>query len=80
MFPKGVLIGVKDNGVGMSREAQKMVFTRFYRVTNGNIHNVKGFGLGLSYVKSIVTAHNGNIHLRSKLNKGTTIELVFPKK
>ena len=77
---KGVLIGVKDNGVGMSREAQKMVFTRFYRVTNGNIHNVKGFGLGLSYVKSIVTAHNGNIHLRSKLNKGTTIELVFPKK
>lgn len=77
---KGLLVGVKDNGIGMSREAQKMVFARFYRVTNGNIHNVKGFGLGLSYVKSIVTAHNGSIHLRSKLNKGTTIELVFPKK
>ncbi len=77
---KGIVLGVRDNGVGMSRDSQKMVFTRFYRVTDGNIHNVKGFGLGLSYVKSIVTAHNGSIYLRSKLNKGTTIELVFPKK
>jgi len=77
---KGVVIGVKDNGVGLSRESQKMVFKRFYRVTHGNLHNVKGFGLGLSYVKSIVEGHRGSINLRSKLNKGTTIEMVFPKK
>lgn len=77
---KGVVVGVKDNGLGLSREAQKMVFTRFYRVSHGNLHNVKGFGLGLSYVKSIVEAHKGTISLRSKLNKGTSIELFFPNK
>lgn len=77
---KGLIIGVDDNGVGLSRDAQKMVFTRFYRVTQGNLHNVKGFGLGLSYVKSIVEGHKGSINLRSKLNKGTCIEMLFPKK
>ena len=77
---RGVKVGVKDNGLGLSKEAQKMVFTRFYRVSHGNLHNIKGFGLGLSYVKSIVEAHNGSINLRSKLNKGTSIEMFFPKK
>ena len=77
---KGIIIGVEDNGVGLSRDAQKMVFTRFYRVGHGNLHNVKGFGLGLSYVKSIVEGHHGTINLRSKLNKGTSIEMLFPKK
>lgn len=76
---KGAIIGVKDNGIGLSREAQKLVFKRFYRVTHGNLHDVKGFGLGLSYVKSIIEAHKGVIALKSKLNKGTTIELIFPK-
>jgi two-component system phosphate regulon sensor histidine kinase PhoR len=71
---------VRDNGLGLTREAQKMIFTRFYRVTHGNLHNIKGFGLGLSYVKSIVEAHKGTISLKSKINKGTSIELFFPNK
>jgi two-component system phosphate regulon sensor histidine kinase PhoR len=77
---KGVIVGVRDNGLGLTREAQKMIFTRFYRVTHGNLHNIKGFGLGLSYVKSIVEAHKGTISLKSKINKGTSIELFFPNK
>lgn len=71
------IIGVKDNGIGISKDAQKKVFKRFYRVTSGNLHNVKGFGLGLSYVKSIVMLHNGTVHLTSKKNKGTVVEIIF---
>ena len=71
------IVGVKDHGIGISKDAQKKVFKRFYRVTSGNLHNVKGFGLGLSYVKSIVLLHNGTVHLTSKRNKGTLIEIVF---
>lgn len=73
------IIGVKDKGMGISREAQKKVFERFYRVPSGNLHNVKGFGLGLNYVKSIVELHNGNIRLTSKKNKGTLVEIIFNK-
>lgn len=76
---RALVISVDDNGIGLSKEDQKMIFTRFYRVTHGNLHKVKGFGLGLSYVKSIVEAHNGTINVKSKLNKGTKIELIFPQ-
>ena len=70
-----VLIGVQDHGIGISKDAQKKVFKRFYRVPNGNVHNVKGFGLGLSYVKSVVELHGGTVRLSSKKNKGTLVEI-----
>lgn len=71
------IIGVQDHGIGISKEAQKKVFDRFYRVPSGNLHNVKGFGLGLNYVKSIVELHGGIIRLTSKKNKGTLVEIEF---
>jgi len=69
---------VADNGIGMDRETQKRVFDKLYRVQSGNIHKVKGFGIGLSYVKAIVDAHGGEIALKSQINKGTTITISIP--
>lgn len=73
------IIGIQDHGIGISRDAQSKVFKRFYRVPNGNVHNVKGFGLGLSYVKSIVELHGGSVRLTSRKNKGTLVEIEFKK-
>ncbi len=66
-----IFISFKDNGIGVEKSLQKKVFEKFFRVQSGNIHNTKGFGLGLSYVKSIVEAHGGAIELKSEINKGS---------
>lgn len=72
-----LLILLKDNGLGISEKDQKLVFTKFYRVPTGNIHDVKGFGLGLYYVKMMVEAHRGKISLSSRLGEGSIFTLVF---
>lgn len=74
----GIEIDIKDNGVGMTPETQKQIFDKFYRLPTGNLHDIKGFGLGLYYVKSMVEAHKGTIHVRSEINKGSTFTLFFP--
>jgi len=73
-----IVVKVTDNGIGMSKTDQKKIFTKFYRVPTGNIHNVKGFGLGLSYVKTIIEAHKGMIEVNSESNKYTTFTVILP--
>jgi len=69
---------IKDNGIGISKEDQKKVFSKFFRVPTGDLHNIKGFGLGLHYVKTIVEAHGWKIQLDSEQSKGTEIEIMIP--
>jgi len=75
---KNIIIKIKDQGIGMSSNVQKNIFKKFYREETGNIHNVKGHGLGLAYVKKIVEIHQGSIHVESEKGKGSTLIVKIP--
>lgn len=76
--PRGIKISVEDNGIGMSKSVQSKIFERFYRQSSGNIHDVKGFGLGLNYVRAIIDAHHGDITVSSEPGKGSRFDIFLP--
>ena len=76
--PDGLSLDIQDNGVGIAREHLGKVFERLYRVPTGNVHDVKGFGLGLSYVKNVIERHGGTVNLTSRLGEGTTFTFTLP--
>ena len=77
---KNLVIAVRDQGIGIAPEYQKKVFNQFFRIPYGDVHNVKGFGIGLSYVKQIVRAHHWHLGLESELGKGSTFRITIPQK
>lgn len=76
--PKGIFLTVEDNGMGMTKAVQARIFDKFYRLPSGNVHNIKGFGLGLSYVKAILDANNGTIKVHSEPGKGSRFVVFIP--
>jgi two-component system phosphate regulon sensor histidine kinase PhoR len=75
---KGLILSVKDNGIGMTKNVQSKIFERFYRQASGNIHDVKGFGLGLNYVRAIIEAHRGTVSVTSEPGKGSRFDIFLP--
>ncbi|MFZ2906207.1 MAG: HAMP domain-containing sensor histidine kinase [Cyclobacteriaceae bacterium] len=75
---KGITLEVQDNGIGVGEEHQNKIFQKFFRVPTGNVHDVKGFGLGLNYVKQIVEAHRGKVTLESAVGNGCTFSIFMP--
>lgn len=73
-----LVVEVTDNGIGISKEESQRVFRKFYRVTNGDLHSVKGYGLGLSYVKKVIKKHGGKVQMSSEEKKGTKVRLTIP--
>jgi len=73
-----LIIEVSDNGIGIETQNQQKIFEKYYRVTDGDLHNVKGYGLGLNYVKRIVHLHKGNIEVKSVVNEGSTFIIKIP--
>jgi two-component system phosphate regulon sensor histidine kinase PhoR len=74
---KGILVAIADNGIGINKEVQQYIFDKFYRATSGNVHDVKGFGLGLTYVREVMKAHQGRVSVSSEENGGSVFELYF---
>jgi two-component system, OmpR family, phosphate regulon sensor histidine kinase PhoR len=77
-YEKGLILCVEDKGIGMTKAVQSKIFERFYRQSSGNVHDVKGFGLGLNYARSIIEAHKGNINVYSEPGKGSRFEIFLP--
>ena len=74
-----VFLHIKDQGIGIDKESQRKLFDKFYRVSTGDVHNVKGFGLGLFYVKNICLAHGWNIQVQSEPGEGSEFIITIPK-
>ena len=75
---KGLVVSIKDNGRGIEKEHHKQIFEKFYRIPTGDVHDVKGFGLGLHYVKTITEAHGGNVRITSKAGEGSVFQVFLP--
>lgn len=71
-------LAITDNGIGMHQDDCRRAFDKYFRVSTGNVHDVKGFGLGLSYVKLMVEAHGGAVTIHSRPGEGTRVEVTFP--
>lgn len=76
---EGIEIDIVDGGIGIHPQMQRKVFQKFFRAQKGNVHNVKGFGLGLDFVKNVIRSHRGKVSLFSELNRGTEVKIVLPK-